>query len=146
MFSELLLFIVVGIGAVFGGGILAARMLREYGLSWTWAMLGFPAGMVLWELNPLLGFAVLAVATRGCIVGARWQREDIAHGADHAEAAHARMGIGDVLRRREQERQLRESGSWVHDGQLVVGRDERGMAVSIPVGYESGSHTLPARP
>jgi conjugal transfer pilus assembly protein TraD len=142
MFSELLLFIVVGIGGVFGGGILAARMLREYGLSWTWAMLGFPAGIVLWELNPLLGFAVLSVATRGCIVGARWQREDLAHGADHAEAAHARMGIGDVLRRREHERQLRESGSWVHNEQLIVGRDERGMAVSIPIGYESGSHTL----
>jgi conjugal transfer pilus assembly protein TraD len=142
MLDQLLLIIVVGAGAVFGGGVVAARMLRENGLRWTWAMLGLPAGMVLWKLNPLVGLAVLGVATRGCIVGARWQREDLAHGADHVEAAHSRLGIADVLRRGTQDRQLRESGSWVHNGRLVVGRDERGMAVAIPVGYESGSHTL----
>ena len=72
-------------------------------------------------------------------LGARWQRADLAHGADHAEAAHARLGIVDVLRRREQDRQLRESGRL--DPAMASSSSDAtsaGMPVSIPVGYELG--------
>jgi conjugal transfer pilus assembly protein TraD len=47
-----------------------------------------------------------------------------------------------VLRRAEQERRARKTGNWVNEGWLRLGRDERGMPVWIPVGYESGCHTL----
>lgn len=62
-------------------------------------------------------------------------------GADHAEAAHNRLGILAAARRWSRQRAIARDGR-IHNGRLVVGQDIQGMPVSIPVGYGSGSHTL----
>jgi hypothetical protein len=133
----------LGVGAVlvFLGGFMLASALRKRGLRWTWASLGFPgAYLILGPRNlyvlPLWGACVLA-----CLLGAGWHNKDLDHGADFAEAARARLGIRGLIRRSLARRALRQTG-WLRDGELVVGADVQGMPVSIPVGYESGSHTL----
>jgi hypothetical protein len=70
-----------------------------------------------------------------------WHHDDLAHGADIAETARARVGIIGMIRRRHRLAAIKRDG-WISNAGLVVGRDERGLPVSIPVGYESGSHTL----
>jgi conjugal transfer pilus assembly protein TraD len=141
LLDHLLALLAIGTGAVLGGGVALAIVLRRRALRWTWAVLGLPVGVVLWQANGLLGFTALCVFFLGCLLGASWHHNDIAHGADHAEIAHARLGVIQALRRRLQERHTREQG-WVNGSWLRLGRNERGLAVSIPVGYESGCHTL----
>jgi hypothetical protein len=129
-------------GAVAAGGVGLAVVLRKRGLRWTWALLGLPAVLVLWRIDPLFGFASFMVAGLGSLLGASWHHTDLAHGADYAEAAHARLGVFQALRGASANRRVRRSGSWVDGGWLRLGRDQRGMPFCIPVGYESGCHTL----
>jgi conjugal transfer pilus assembly protein TraD len=129
-------------GVIAGGGVTLAVVLRKRGLRWTWALLGFPAGLLLWPFGALLGLAAFVLAGLASILGASWHHSDLAHGADFAEAAQERLGIFQALRRASENRQLHKSGSWVNGGWLRLGRDQRGMPFSIPVGYESGCHTL----
>jgi DNA helicase HerA-like ATPase len=86
--------------------------------------------MVAWSMSPL-----------ACALGAAWHHSDIAHGADYAETACARVGIVGAVRRYSRRLAIKRQG-WVSDGRLVVGHDTQGMPVSIPVGYTSGCHTL----
>jgi hypothetical protein len=102
---------------------------------------GFPIGFLLLSGNPLIALPVWGASLYACALGARWHREDLDHGADHAEIARARPGIVGLIRRRQAEVAIKDRG-WISDGQLIVGRDERGLTASIPVGYDSGSHTL----
>jgi conjugal transfer pilus assembly protein TraD len=136
-----------------GSGVLLAWGLRRRELRWTWALLGLPASLLLLaRVNGLLGLAGFLACGLACVLGAKWHHADIAAGADHAEIAHARVGIVEVLRdalerrprasRRGDRDAGREARAWVRGEWLEVGRDERGRLASLPVGFESGSHTL----
>ena len=133
--------LVIGVGVVVVGGYAMAYVLLKQSLRWTWASLGFPLGLLLLRGSPLIALPLWGGCLLACVLGAHWHHEDLEHGADFAEAARARLGIFGLLRRHLRQRAVSREG-WVSGGVLVVGEDEQGMPVSIPVGYESGSHTL----
>lgn len=129
------------VAAVFGGWLLA-RVLRTFGLRWTWAALGFPLVLPLSAAqDPLLFWPVFIGCAFACAVGAHWHSLDVNIGADRAEAANGRIGILEVLRRWDQASAVKRNG-WIKNGRLIVGRDSKGGNVTIPVGNLSGSHTL----
>ncbi|HEX2016632.1 MAG TPA: hypothetical protein VGN69_08045, partial [Solirubrobacteraceae bacterium] len=123
------------------GGALLAVVIRGRGLRWTWALLGVPVGWMIVQANGPLGVGCLATCCLAAVFGARWHRADLAEGADHAEAAAARLGIAAAVRARQESRRTAVEG-WVGGGLLVVGRDAAGMPARVPVGYESGVHGL----
>lgn len=131
----------VGAVVILVGGWLLASVLRRRHLRWTWALLALPAGLLLKAVSGQFGLAGCGVSLLAAGLGARWHGIDLGHGADFAEAAHSRRGIQDTIRTRRQRRAIGRHG-WIRNGRLVVGSDARGAPVSIPVGYESGSHTL----
>jgi type IV secretory pathway TraG/TraD family ATPase VirD4 len=131
----------IGSVIVVAGGWALARMLRGRGLRWTWASLGLPAGFLLHSASPLIVLVVWGVCLLACALGSHWHHLDLTYGADHAEAAHNRLGIIGAVRRWNRAQAIKRDG-WIQDGRLIVGRDIQGMPVSIPVGYTSGSHTL----
>jgi conjugal transfer pilus assembly protein TraD len=137
MFSGVL----IVLGMIFVGGYWVARTLRMRGLLWSCAGLGLPVGFVLWLLTWPAGLAVIGASLFACSRGRRWHRIDLASGGDHATIANTRMGVRGLVERRRAQQRIEQVG-WVSGGRLVVGRDDNGMPVSIPVGYESGSHTL----
>lgn len=141
VFEDALRSLALGAVILVAGGWAFARVLRQRGLRWTWASLGFPVGVVLWNAAPLVAFGLWGVCLLACVLGAHWHHLDLTYGADHAEAAHNRVGILAAARRWSQQRAIERDG-WIKDGRLVVGRDVQGMPVSIPVGYQSGSHSL----
>ena len=96
---------------------------------------------MLGGFSPLIAGGVGGASLLGCMSGARWHASDIAHGRDYAEAAQARLGITSVLLLLVRNREVAHRG-WVYGESLVVGRDERGYPVAIPVGEVAGSHTL----
>ncbi|MEA2297663.1 MAG: conjugal transfer pilus assembly protein TraD [Solirubrobacteraceae bacterium] len=111
------------------GGLAITIGLRSVGLRWTWAVAGL---VVLWPLKPLAGACALAV-----VLGARWQRADLSDGGDLARHAEARRGPLDVLRAALERRRplLDRSG-------LSIGVAADGAPVRIPLGRQSGTHTL----
>jgi conjugal transfer pilus assembly protein TraD len=140
-FEHVLKLLAIGCVAATFGGWLLARVLRQRGLRWTWASLGFPAVLLLVGHDPLVFWPVFWACLLACALGGHWHHLDLTYGADHAEAAHNRLGMLAAARRWSQRRAIKHGG-WIKDGRLIVGRDVRGMPVSIPVGYCSGSHTL----
>jgi conjugal transfer pilus assembly protein TraD len=132
----------LGIGAVvaFLGGFVLASTLRQRGLRWTWASLGLPSAYLMLR-QPLIAVPIFLASLLACVLGAHWHHEDLDHGADFAEAARRRLGLVGMLRRRRRTQAVKDEG-WASDGRLVIGRDEQGMPVSMPLGYTSGSHTL----
>jgi conjugal transfer pilus assembly protein TraD len=142
VFEHVLETLAIAAVAVVAGGVLVAVALRRQGLGWTWAALGFPAGSLLFGGNPPVFLCSWAITLLACVLGAVWHRGDLATGADIADHAHARLGISAIVRRWLSRLAVRRDG-WVRNGRLIVGRDDRGLPVSIPVGGEgSGSHTL----
>jgi conjugal transfer pilus assembly protein TraD len=141
MLDHLLWDIAIFIGLTFIGGRMLARRLRTHSLRWTWALLGFPLTPMLASLSPFVASGVVGACLLSCVLGASWHASDIAYGSDHAEIARERLGIADVLTRLMRNRQVAQRG-WVHEGSLIVGRDERGYPVSIPLGKSAGSHAL----
>jgi conjugal transfer pilus assembly protein TraD len=131
----------LGVGLILAAAVTLAVLLRRRGLRWTWALLGLPASWMVGLVSGNLGLWCLAVALLAALLGAVWHHSDLAHGADFAEAAHARLGLLQATRGAFARRRARTRG-WVSGGWLRLGHDERGMPVSIPVGYESGCHTL----
>ncbi len=123
------------------GGVAVAAALRLSARRWTWGLLGFPLAWVLAGVSPLLAAVEGSVSMVGCFVGVLWHAADLAEGADRAEAARARLGIGDAVRRGVRRRRVVVHG-WVHEGHLTIGHDEHGSPVSIPVGDSSGKHAL----
>jgi hypothetical protein len=123
------------------GGVVVAVVLRRRGLTWTWALPGLLLGLLLLAFSWLLALCVLGASLLACLVGAVWHHDDLHHGADLAAAARSRVGILRAFRMSNANARLAREG-WVSGDWLVVGRDARGMPVSIPVGRESGSHTL----
>ncbi len=122
------------------GGYLLAWLLRRRRLRWSWGLLGLPCTYVALG-SRLFGLPLYAACLLACALGASWHHQDLDQGADYAEAARARLRMRDVLVRALRKRRVRREG-WVSKGRLVLGEDTRGMPVSIPVGYASGSHTL----
>ncbi len=136
----------IALGVVLG--TLAARHMRRRHLHWTWA----PAALVLVLLvRASLGHYALTLALASLVAmtrGRRWHRDDVDAGMDLAEIAAERQGPLDLLRSIASTAKTRfldrcaEADS--SDGQrLTLGHDERGHAVAVPFGEESGGrHTL----
>ncbi len=123
--------------AVVGWG--SAFALRWYGQRWTWPLLAVPvAGIVF---GGSTRYAVALGAVYALVVGWHWHREDLAVGADIAERARNRTGPV-ILLKAWLERRAVEKEGWINSHGLVVGFDGRRLPVRIPVGYESGTHTL----
>jgi hypothetical protein len=122
------------------GGMLLASLLRRRGLRWTWALLGLPL-IYIAVGSRLFAFPLYGACLLACVLGASWHHQDLDQGADFAEEAHARLRIRDALARHLHRRAIRREG-WIKNGRLVLGEDERGMPATIPIGNESGSHTL----
>jgi hypothetical protein len=138
----------LGVSALVGGGALLAWGLRRCGFRWTWALLGLPVSLfVVAKASGPLGLASFLACGLASGLGAKWHQSDIVAGADHAEIARGRLGVIEVLRdalsREEASNRDRDgSGAWVRGKWLQIGRNRRGRAAWIPVGYQSGSHTL----
>ncbi|HWX95228.1 MAG TPA: TraM recognition domain-containing protein [Solirubrobacteraceae bacterium] len=128
-------------GIVVGIGVAAAALLRIGSLRWTWALPGLVLAAVVFDVDRLAGLVIGSASLLACVLGASWHGSDLGHGADLADAARARLGMLRLFRRHLHRRRTEREG-WISDGRLTVGRDDQGLPVSIPVGYESGSHTL----
>jgi conjugal transfer pilus assembly protein TraD len=130
----------IGLLVVFPGGYLLATWLRRRGLRASWALLGLPTTYLL-RGDRLFTLALYGACLLAALLGASWHRQDLDHGADYAEAARERLRVRDVLIRYLRRRAIGRRG-WIRDGHLTLGEDVRGIPVSIPVGYESGKHSL----
>jgi conjugal transfer pilus assembly protein TraD len=139
--DHFLLDLAIFLGLTFIGGRMLAIGLRRYALRWTWALLGFPAWLVLARSSLLIANSVGGASLVGCYVGAHWHASDLVHGRDLAESARSRLGMIGILRRFVRTRQVAGRG-WVYEQSLIVGRDTHGYPVSIPVGEKAGSHAL----
>lgn len=140
-FEHVLEGLAVGCLAAVGGGWFLARVLRARGLRWTWASLGFPVVLLAARGDPWVFWPVFWACALACALGAHWHHTDVLRGADQAEIAHSRVGVLDAARRWSHLQAIKREG-WIRDGRLVVGRDIKGLPVTVPVGFESGSHTL----
>ena len=129
-------------------GMIAARLMRREHLHWSWAAAVLALVAVGWQhlgaAAVPLGAAAL-VATRR---GRRWHREDLDGGVDLAEIAKLRPTPFSVLSALARLAMLKCPGipsaaDRVRGGELVLGCDERGRAVSIPFGGRGGGrHAL----
>jgi hypothetical protein len=137
-------------------GELVARLMRHRHLHWGWAAVALA---FLVAAHALLGGSALAldaVALTATVRGRRWHREDLEVGADLAEIAADRHHPGDALRAAGR---VLDVGAvpWLRggaaaggprEGELLLGRDRHGRAVSIELGDRSklgqpgGAHTL----
>ena len=129
------------VAATLGAGVVVADVLRRRGLTWTWATPGLLVALGLTSINPIAGAVTGVASLTACLLGATWHRSDCHYGADFAEAADNRLGPLAALHRHRHHRSIKRA-EWIKDGWLAVGRDRRGLPVSIPVGCESGCHTL----
>ncbi len=139
--EHVLKLLAIGAVATVFAGYALARVLRRRGLRWTWASLGLPVGLLFSGGSPLVFWPIFWACALACAIGAHWHHIDLDHGADHAENAQSRIGVIAAVRRWGQRRDIERDG-WIRDGRLIVGRDVQGLAVSIPAGDTSGSHTL----
>ena len=144
-------------------GLIAARVLRSRHLRWTWAATTLGVDLFAWPvlgagIASILGTAALCATVRG----RRWHREDLDAGADLAEIAAERRGPLDAMRtltRRVVPVLMARWSLWIAmpawvstpvgrrnwfaGNRLIVGEDERGHPVSIPLGGPTGgTHTL----
>jgi hypothetical protein len=118
-------------------GMLGARLMRGSHLRWTWAA-GVLALVVL--AKPALGDDTLTLgvaALCATVRGRRWDREDMEAGGDLAALAAGRSGPLELMLRPVRAaaplvREFARAETWLHRPELIVGRDERGRAVSIP--------------
>jgi conjugal transfer pilus assembly protein TraD len=127
-------------GALVGAWALAAT-LRRHRLRWTWATLVLPASLLVFAGHPLVFWPVCWASLLGSALGWNWHRLDLDVGADHAEAARARLGVRTVIARLSHRILVKRHG-WINNGRLIVGVDGHGLPVTIPAGGCSGSHTL----
>jgi TraM recognition site of TraD and TraG len=138
-------------------GLVAVRLMHHRHLRWTWAPTALSADLLM---GPVLGGSVawtLGVAALCATVrGRRWHREETEAGADLAELAANRRGPLDALRtvvRRTLPKLLARWAltsaiatarkDWFRGDRLIVGEEEHGRTVSIPLGGPTGgTHTL----
>ena len=122
-------------------GIATATLLRKRHLMWTWAAFGLPAAWLSLSLNVVVAIVLGFASLLACWLGARWHHSDLHQGGDRAEIASQRVGIAALVRRHYHRARVKRDG-WTRGDRLIVGHDERGLPVSIPLGRESGCHTL----
>jgi hypothetical protein len=149
-------------------GLIAVRLMHHRHLRWTWAVTGLGVDVLV---QPVLGGAAwtLAIAALcATLRGRRWHREEVAAGADLAELAANRRGPLDalrtVLRRAHRElpaswtswaaaaARMKDRGGidydeggkdWLRGDRLILGEQEKGDPVSIPLGGPTGgTHAL----
>jgi conjugal transfer pilus assembly protein TraD len=130
----------VGVLVVVPGGYFLAALLRRRALRSSWALLGLPVTALLIG-HRLFALPVYGACLLAWMLGASWHRQDLDHGADFAEAARMRLRVRDAITRALRRWRIKREG-WIKNERLVLGEDSRGMPVSIPIGYESGKHTL----
>ena len=110
-------------------GVALAVCLRWAGLRWTWSLVG---ALLAWPVPSLA--ATCAIAT---VLGARWHRADLNDGADVARRAAARRGPLETARA-----QLSRRRPILDADGLAVGIDANRSVVRLPLGRQSGTHTL----
>jgi conjugal transfer pilus assembly protein TraD len=121
------------------GGFGIALLVRVRGLRWTWIGLAAPVPLIALAINELFGIGLLLMLLIAGALAAHWHTTAIDSGGDLAEAAEARPGPVTTLR------DHRVRGEQEHPGivegeRLIVGVDERGLPLWVPVGYDSGFH------
>ena len=129
-------------------GMVAARLLRRGNLHWSWA--GSALALIVAARRSFSSLtSPAAVAALGALIWSRrWHREDVEAGSDLALLAARRRGPFDLLRSISHAVWLRRRKSlggerWFGGAGLILGRDQKGRAVSIPFdGADEGSHTL----
>src|SRR3954469_22306793 len=126
-----------------GGGLawVAVELLRRRRLSWTWSLLGLPVVAMAWAVNRPAG-----VICGGVVGLAAWQAGAEEHkwrqaGGDLAQQARRRVGLSTAVGRTWARRRGRRWGA-VSETAMLIGDDEHGRPVRVPVGGRSGSHTL----
>jgi Type IV secretion-system coupling protein DNA-binding domain len=128
-------------------GLLAARLMRRSHVHWTWALVALASVLAL---CPMLGRPALVLGSTATVaagIGRRWHRADVEAGADLADIAARRtrpQDVGARLARRAAAVAFRSGRQDAGAGErLVLGRDERDRAVSVPFACSTqGSHTL----
>jgi Type IV secretion-system coupling protein DNA-binding domain len=129
-------------------GLVAVHAMRRWHLRWTWSPIALMAVVLA---RPTLGdgtaFIVGTAALCATLRGRRWHREDTETGADVADVAAARLGPLDLARRLVREIEMRRDAvapdGWFRGDRLIVGREQDGRAVTIPLGGATGgTHTL----
>jgi type IV secretory pathway TraG/TraD family ATPase VirD4 len=139
----------LAIGVVLG--LIAARVMRHVHLRWTWSVAAVAFAVV--AHSALLGWATTLGTAALCsaLRGRRWHREDLMAGGDLAEIACERYGPLDAVRALARDAQARLRArkhacaprDWFHGNRLIVGGDQRGEPVTIPLGGpKGGAHTL----
>ena len=139
----------LAIGVVLG--LIVARVMRHRHLHWTWSVSAL--AFVVVAHSALLGWATTLGTAALCSAmrGRRWHREDLMAGADLAEIAAERYGPLDAARtlaleahkRLRARRRIPSVGDWFRGNRLIIGRDQRGEPVTIPLGGPNGgTHTL----
>ncbi len=128
-------------------GTVAARALRSHGLHWSWGAVALATTLALRSELGALAPSLLVATFTATVRGRRRHLEDLDAGADLAAGAARRIAPGRLLRRGASEVALRHrrrgGGNWFVGEELIVGRDERGGLVSLPLGgAHGGSHML----
>jgi hypothetical protein len=128
-------------------GVMCAVLIRRRGLHWSWATAGLLAGPLLQALQRTPATVVDAATVTAIVLGRRWHREDLDAGRDLRESAMARRSAIDLLRSLCGAAALRwrtwARAGWFRGEQLIIGRDEGGAPVTIPLGGRTtGSHAL----
>jgi hypothetical protein len=129
-------------------GLVAAYAMRSRHLRWTWAAAASIAVvLVRHALGNDIAFTLGTAALCATVRGRRWHHEDVETGADMADVASGRRGPLDaahwVIHRIEMSRDAVAPVDWFRGGRLIVGREQGGRAVTIPLGGATGgTHTL----
>jgi conjugal transfer pilus assembly protein TraD len=121
--------------------LLVSCGMRRRGLHWSWTAPTVLAAAPVWGVDRFAAVAVGTVTGLVTVTGARWHGEDLRAGGDLAAQARRRRTPRSALCSLRDRRRIRR-GHVVGARGLVVGRDQRGRAVQVPVGFSSGRHTL----
>lgn len=127
-------------------GMVATRLMRGRHLHWSWAVVALT---LVVGVRRSLGDSTLTLAVAAVyaiLAGRSRHRADIDAGADLAELAAQRGVPLELLRSLVvalRDRSSAGESGWFHGNELVLGRDERSRAVTIPFGDDGGGrHTL----
>jgi TraM recognition site of TraD and TraG/Type IV secretion-system coupling protein DNA-binding domain len=128
-------------------GVICAVLIRSCRLHWSWATAGLLLAPLLAALVRTSAALVDVVTVTATALGRRWHRAELDAGRDLRELALARRTVLDVLAALRGAASLRlrmgTGAGWFRGEQLIIGRDERGAPVAIPLGSRTtGSHTL----